>query len=1416
MDLLDRIDEAHRRQGISDYVDSLPLDNHISERDAQMLLDELNTIDSNGFYGNSAPHLEVKIALKQPLRETNSISSTPLGKSRPELQALSLLSREDGETVRRLMNELHLQQVDNQSLNLRINHLQLQNEALFNSEQEHKHELDQALFVIATLEQDMLLLKTKLRDVAGFEQNRDDHVMEEIRGKLLQLSSERCEEFVKSMDSLQRENDEKSRQYEQHVQDLEVENQALVHKLEELSTEIAQRAVLYAAQERRMMDTLTTHNYEAQGKVKQLVEVQAKLEQLQSMYDKLSHEHTELTIQQRSLSSNKEDLVLQLEELQEQLQMANSDMAEMATQNKSLETMISHLRGSDADGMELNILQEIEKVRHQARIREESLRVQLSEACEQLEMASSSRDTLAQERERLRQENEDFRRLLHNLEMMGLSHSDFNLSMHSSNYQLHDTSRMNLTMESLLLGQEDEDDESAAVVVDDGTNATVDEDAGSLTWLVSPSRAADQQEQGDRLNESSTKSTYVLSKLIRQLKDVKTEDITHLRAVITRVLHDQLAISESEGALLIEGLMQLLTNRVSVADDTASIASGYEERIRDMKKEMKQLKHILKKVLASAAEMGVTGDANEPANRVANSSVDENRIKALTDAVEVLTKEKEQLEEHLRHYRHEIQQLEDMIQSSKEIGRHEASMELEARILQTESSCKHFKDLTQTLQAKLEKQENSQQEVQGRMEMFQRQLESDKLAIAVYILERDNADKRVQELQQDLTNAQEEHRDLLQRYEALITRVASTSSGKIQEGNAMNASVGEEEETQTESDIAKIGVVLSAESQNDPVTKEGSIADRQQIVQQIQMIEGLESALKMKQEEIEQLQHSLQQSASKMSILRNDFVTSENEGQVMRSEIQIFKEKNQHLQSQLITARLEIDKVQSDLHTARVESLELHQKLQLKDSEFHQLHVSLHTSDSKLIDSAEQQHSRDSHLEQFMAAKEQEYARLQVEILKQNSEIQRLQGEVFGKETELQTLQLEYNASKDKIAELIYQKEEFEKLQALLLHEKQGLVDEIAFLQGQLREQAAFERERAGSNVMVGTVNREARCPDQVEEGVVTDWMMMTTRDVVVIDTREQRHQQDTHFQQIHNLETEIRSLQDELRLQQQKQQLQQQEQRARAKTPERAYAPKKDAKEQDYIEELESQFKQSNSLVDMLRLENERLLDAQASLQDKLQCVNSALQVAEVTHKQELQILTKQWESERTEMSTSLLGLQHNLQQLSAQLESSQLEHASQEQQFRTFLLPIEQMGHRLLLSIAPATLASENVPPTDAQASSAAILLQSIERSLRSASSHFAQLQEHQKQTLLDAKGIVKALEEELAKERLASERKEAKHKSALQQLMGIVSTVSILITIRCSIFDLSSSYSSIVPVLFSFFFLFFWQMYLDKCSL
>lgn len=705
-----------------------------------------------------------------------------------------------------------------------------------------------------------------------------------------------------------------------------------------------------------------------------------------------------------------------------------------------------------------------------------------------------------------------------------------------------------------------------------------------------------------------------------------------------------------------------------------------------------------------------------------------------------------------------------MIQSSKEIGRHEASLELETRIVQAEASGQHFKGLSQTLQTKLEQQEKAQQELQGQLEMAQRQLDSDKLAIAAHILDRDIADKRAQELQEDLTNAQQDQADLLQRYEALILRVTSKSNGNSREIDAIDASVNEEA-TQTEAEMMKEGNVITTESQTDTVLPDSIIdetdkANQHQIADQIQIIEALQGTLNSKLEEIEQLQYTLQRNTSEISILRDDLIVAENERQVMRLELQSIKENNQRLQS-------EFDRLNLDLQSTRDEALELRHHLHSNDSELQQLRMSLHASESKLLNySAEQEDARDSQFVQNMEAKEKEIAKLQVEILMQNSEIQRLQGEVFVKVSDLQTLQLEYNAAKDQIAKLMYEKEQSEQLQSLLLYEKQGLLDEISFLQMQPKVQADLERKRYENSASVDAVHRELHVLEQkVEDGVISE---ETTRDVVVIDKCEQLHQQDTYLQQVHDLETQILSLQNELRFQQMQQQ-RQLEQFAGAKTSERAHSPKKEAKEQAYIEELELHCKQSNEDLDSLRLENGRLLEAQTSLQDKLQSVKLALQEAETAHKQELQTLAKQSMLEKAELSASLEGLQQSLHHATVKLETIHQEYALQEKQYRHQLSSLVSMSHSLLLSIAPAALASESISSTNPDESSVIILLQSIEESLRSATFHYAQWQEHQKQTLLDAKQIMKALEEDLANERLASGRKDAKHKSALQKLKG-----------------------------------------------
>ncbi len=73
-----------------------------------------------------------------------------------------------------------------------------------------------------------------------------------------------------------------------------------------------------------------------------------------------------------------------------------------------------------------------------------------------------------------------------------------------------------------------------------------------------------------------------------------------------------------------------------------------------MKKEQKRLKYILRQVLAKAAELGVTSTSTTATTTASthlqqdSNEVDRARIQALTDAVEVLTNENQQLKEHVR------------------------------------------------------------------------------------------------------------------------------------------------------------------------------------------------------------------------------------------------------------------------------------------------------------------------------------------------------------------------------------------------------------------------------------------------------------------------------------------------------------------------------------------------------------------------------------------------------------------------------------------------------------------------------------------------------------------------------------------------------------------------------------------------
>lgn len=424
------------------------------------------------------------------------------------------------------------------------------------------------------------------------------------------------------MEQLRRETESASRSYEQQLTELDQDNQALSMKLEALSTEIAQRAVLYAAQERRMTDTYATQEFKVQGQAKELVEVTAKLEQLQSMYSQLQQEHLELTMQHRTLQRTQEDSTLHMEELQEQLQQANEDLAAMASHNQSLETMVSNLRGGDADGMEMNVLQEIDRIRQQARVREESLRIQINEARDQITSVSSTRDLYAQQVTSLTQENQDMRRLLYELEAMGITKSRPTMASNSSAEANVSSIPTNMTMESLLLGTSREDDEGPSEdnggeehsgedskrqlqvnqgptngnsshplrsSMDEGTVGSWDDDTASLAWLVDTASTGGVDPTTNAPTSLSQLSPVPLLLLLQAVTQAvhSSDDPSQLRQQLRPLLQKHCAATLNPGApsseesvpstieTLVQRFVQLLTHRIAVTEDTMSISADY-------------------------------------------------------------------------------------------------------------------------------------------------------------------------------------------------------------------------------------------------------------------------------------------------------------------------------------------------------------------------------------------------------------------------------------------------------------------------------------------------------------------------------------------------------------------------------------------------------------------------------------------------------------------------------------------------------------------------------------------------------------------------------------------------------------------------------------------------------------------------
>lgn len=188
--LLDRLDEDYRKKDMEDFVDNLSYDGSETMEILQGFLDEAEHQKPNPTskttqqrnYGITAPLSTTLALLGRYVKSIFDFGDNSL--------ICHYICSEDGETVRRLVNELNQKQVEAQSLQLQLNHAKMQVEALIFSEQKHREDCERSNLHNAALQQDKLLLEVQLKKVAGFEGKNGHKIIEELRGKMLHAANQ--------------------------------------------------------------------------------------------------------------------------------------------------------------------------------------------------------------------------------------------------------------------------------------------------------------------------------------------------------------------------------------------------------------------------------------------------------------------------------------------------------------------------------------------------------------------------------------------------------------------------------------------------------------------------------------------------------------------------------------------------------------------------------------------------------------------------------------------------------------------------------------------------------------------------------------------------------------------------------------------------------------------------------------------------------------------------------------------------------------------------------------------------------------------------------------------------------------------------------------------------------------------------
>ncbi len=331
--------------------------------------------------------------------------------------------------VRKVLQKLHHTQADLRAADLQTNHMKLQLQALSASEQQVRSERDLLEYAAAESEQDKLLLETRLKEIAGFEGLQVSVTAADIRGELLHLANEKIAELMNAL-QLQDKEMNASSESARVAERQNLENKALRAEIDHLSNQLAQRTVLYSAQERRLHNNTRANHAVMDEKDTQIAELRARLQDLERRYEGIDRERIESIFSERQTKEAYKAIEVELANALERAQQLDTELTGLNTQNISLHATVEHLRGANYDDVERDLAADVETIRAESNAREDQLRMQLDSARSLLAQEADRRETVLDEVAELRRELADKEALLRAVQNQSQSQNDAEYSPH--------------------------------------------------------------------------------------------------------------------------------------------------------------------------------------------------------------------------------------------------------------------------------------------------------------------------------------------------------------------------------------------------------------------------------------------------------------------------------------------------------------------------------------------------------------------------------------------------------------------------------------------------------------------------------------------------------------------------------------------------------------------------------------------------------------------------------------------------------------------------------------------------------------------------------------------------------------------------------------------------------------------------